>query len=298
MVTFALNVRRSQLSLDQQALRVSRQNLYRAVRLIGRSVFLYRPRDEEDDGYYGMATIANVEMSSDSRNFIWIELSGVKPFPKTVTLDELYGLVQIKDTPFHTYSRALRPVSAYESDMLLDIPWVRGAMELREETGQLESENAPVELWSFRRQSIKRHLLRAEMLTLYGNKCVFTEKVFLCLNGRLAETQVGHLIAREYGGPDIIQNVLPMSSVTNWHWDHGLISLTNSGKLLVATKASSETRLSFLAGLQLRFADSRFWPRAEYLEWHRDNIFEKGRQRGLIWSTTQRSRMAAARILI
>ena len=290
---YALNVRSYQLSPDGCALRVSRQNLHRALRLIGRSVVLYRPRDEDEDGYYGFATIANVEVDRHANEFIWLELGGTTHFSKVVSLDELLGAVHVNDMPFHTYSKGVRLISPYEEGRLSEISHVKDALGFHEEQRVENASSDIPERWSFRKTLLRHRLLRAEMLTLYGPACVFTELLYTSLSGKLFETQVGHLVAREYRGPDIIQNVLPMSGTANWHWDHGLISLTNPGKILVSSRATRASQKLFKAGKQIRFADSKFWPHTEYLEWHRDNIFEKGRQPGLTWSRSPTSVSAA-----
>jgi len=281
---FALNVRTDQLSADGRALRVSRQNLLWALRLIDRALVLYRPRDEIDHGYYGVARILNVEQDGAKSNFIWLELSDVAEFPKVVTLDELYGAVATNDTPFHTYSRAVRPVTPYELARLFSLPGVPNALGLYEETIQAKLISDQVDSWTLRKVRLHQRALRAELLRVYGPRCAFTDEVYTSLSSRLFETNVGHLISLEYGGPSIIQNTLPMTGTTNWHWDGGLISATNSGHILVSAQASSSTRRLFEAGRKIRFANSKYWPRAEFLEWHRDCIFEKGRQPGLQWS--------------
>jgi hypothetical protein len=280
---YALNVRSQQLSSDGMLLRISRQNLYRAIRLIGRRLLLYRPRDEDDHGYFGTATIADVEIDPGSSTFIWLALTNTTLFSKPVPLSELYGTLHVNDNPFHTYSRALRPVTDYELQMLLGLEHVDGSPGLNEGHLRVELDEAAPN-WSVSKSKTRRRLLRAQMLELYGPHCALSGHLHIGLNGRFYETQVGHVVALEYGGPDIIQNVIPMTGTANWHWDHGLISLTNEGRILVSSRASPDTRKLFKAGRQVHFPDPRFWPRAEYLQWHRDVVYEKGRRPGLEWS--------------
>lgn len=74
-----------------------------------------------------------------------------------------------------------------------------------------------------------------------------------------------------------------MSAETNWLWDEGVISLTNDGRLLVSEHASPECRAFYVDGHEIPFLSSLYWPKAEFLEWHRDLIFNKGRQPRLIY---------------
>ncbi len=283
MSGYALNVRRQQLSSDGMLLRISRQNLYRAIRLIGRRLILYRPRDEDDHGYFGTAHIVDVEIDPTNSTFILLALANTTLFSKPVALGELYGTLHVNDNPFHTYSRALPPMTQYEMEMLLGLERVHESLGLSEGNSPVELDE-PAPHWSVSKSRTRERLLRAHMLELYGPRCALSGHLHIGMNGRFYETQVGHVVALEYGGPDIIQNVVPMTGTTNWHWDHGLISLTNHGRILVSSRASSDTHKLFERGRQVHFPDPRFWPRAEYLQWHREIIFESGRQPGLKWS--------------
>lgn len=67
-----------------------------------------------------------------------------------------------------------------------------------------------------------------------------------------------------------------MTKDVNFQWDGGLVSLTNAGKVLIAKNAGPDTRALFAGHTMARFADNpQFWPDAQYLERHRDEIFEK-----------------------
>lgn len=110
---------------------------------------------------------------------------------------------------------------------------------------------------------------------------LYWSSAVVAVNGLSCDTQVGHLIPLRYDGPDVIENILPMNSNANWAWDQGLTGLSNSGRILVASNAPSANRRAYEAGRMIRFPGTTSWPRPEYLEWHRDMIFEKGPQPGL-----------------
>ncbi|QQR39447.1 hypothetical protein [Devosia rhizoryzae] len=262
-------------------------NYYRAIRLIGRTVVLCRPRDEKDDGYYGTARILGVEYDYANSKWLWIALGKVTAFGLPIPLRELFGTQSTNDTPFHVYSRTLRPISPYEMERLLERGGVSQVMGFEESLTPCEI-LSPLPRWTTRKTKVSQKLIRDELLTLYGPACVLTEKLYTTLNGRFCETQTGHVIALRYFGPDILQNTLPMCSIANWHWDNGIVSLTNAGKILLSERASPHAKELFGHGRQVRFANSQVWPKAEYLEWHRDNIFQKGHQAGLIWKGVER----------
>ncbi len=271
------------MSDDGKAVRVARLNLARALRLEGRTIVLYRPSDETGHGYFGLSAIMDVHQDIKRHDTIWLELGKVTRFPQAVPLEALYGAGHTNDAPFYTYSHSVRQLSDYEAGRLLqrrEFADFQGFQEAERDLLELET---PMPSWTTRKARIRSRMLRIELQAVYPPCCSFTGSVYWKLGGRSCDTQVGHLIPLENHGPDIIQNALPMSSVTNWHWDHGLISLTNAGRILVASKAGDETKSTFIAGRLVHFADSRYWPKAEYLEWHRDNIFERGRRPELKW---------------
>lgn len=284
MPLYAVNVRAQFLSADGNALAIAKQNLRRALILQDQRVFLYRPWGEPDPGYYAQAIIARVEPNEHNRERIWIEFADITPLAQIVTVAQLHEHSDgTRDPPF-AYAPSIRRVHNYEAKQLLELE-PQAYPEFYEEAAG-EERLAPFRPPS--RQSrmvlLRSRVLRTEMFRLHGSRCAFTGLVGWCLNHRIPSTQVGHIVALEYGGPDVIQNVLPMSQETNWHWDAGVISLTNDGRIMIAARAAPESRKLFEEGRRVRFADARDGPRSEYIEWHRDVIFEKGRQPGLRWN--------------
>jgi hypothetical protein len=277
---FALNVREDQLSQDRRALRVSRVNLTSALSLTDTQVILYAPSGEKHEGYFGVATISSVDPDFSNSNFIWLQLESMSLFEEAVPLDALYGSGLINDTPFHTYSRALRSVSEYEAGRLELLQLVRPYQDLSESQSHPETAGNDAR-WRLSKARIRSARLRIKLLEHYGPQCVFTDQCYSSLDGRRVSTQVGHLHPLNFLGPDIIQNALPMAPEVNWHWDNGIVSLTNFGEVLVSSHASAQTRSLFTAGKMIRFIDPKIWPRAEFLEWHRDILFEKDRRPGL-----------------
>lgn len=283
-MAYVITVRPQQLGPDGTMLRLYVTNYLLAVRLCGRQVVLYRPRDENNKGYYGTARIIDVEPDWTDPKWIWIELGEQAIFDRPITLQEIHRGKPVSDTVFHTYSRTIRPIADGELAMLSELTgsteWP-GLAERSEGDAFAPAQQA----WSSRKQLRRKKHLRDALLREYGPACVFSEKVYRKLNGRFCETQLGHIIALRYGGQDVLQNALPMSGLTNWHWDNGLISLSNAGRILVSSVASADTRALYQEGRMIRFGRPQHWPKAEYLEWHREYIFERGHQEGLRWET-------------
>lgn len=236
--------------------------------------------DEAAAGYFGIGLINDTYPSIEHSGSIWVDFALLRRFKKPVTLRDIYRDGPVRPNAF-AYSRTIRPVAPIEVDYVLSEQEGAATLGMSEQAQPGLDAWAPHVPWSVRKVRVRNLSIRIDMLRWYGPGCVFTGQLSFSIDGRRCDTQVGHLVSLEYGGPDIIQNVLPMSASTNWHWDEGLISLTNGGRILVARNASPQSKALYEEGRIVKFGDSKVWPKAEYIEWHRNNIFERGRQPGL-----------------
>ena len=59
-------------------------------------------------------------------------------------------------------------------------------------------------------------LVRFRMLELHGTRCLFSGAAHHSPDGRRHSVQVGHLLLLKHGGPDVLQNVMPMIAIVNW----------------------------------------------------------------------------------
>lgn len=206
MAPYALNVRNQQLSPDGRAVSIARQNMRRVIALIGRQVVLYRPSDESGAGYYAEATVCRVLPDFKNKDRIWVELESIRPFESPVSVDHLYESAQhLRDMPFHTYARSIRRISDYESAQLSELQDATPATLYEDPLPIVAGDSEHDSDYVTRRSRRRDRGLRAFMLQLYGPRCVFTGKVSWSLGGRNPSTQVGHLVALVYGGPDVIQ---------------------------------------------------------------------------------------------
>ena len=274
MVSYVVNVRLDQVDSDSGALHLPRFSLPSALEAAGHEILMFASRDENAPGYFGTATLGDPVPDLSDKSKYWLPLHNQRPLTRVVTLKELHALGG-EEMPFHAYARPIRPLAEEEHDGLVTIGAIPSGFGEKEV--QLLNET-PLYRARFERPQNRR--LRFEMLDAYGPECAFIRKSFPDLSGLRYGTDVGHLWPRYAGGPDIIQNVLPMSKDVNSQWDEGLISLTNNGDLLIANKAGNDTRALFNSFKRIEFPpDVQLWPDVRYLERHRDEIFEKGPKR-------------------
>ncbi len=271
MASYVVNVRIDQVDTQSGALHLPRFSLPAALKAAGHEILLFASRDESIPGYFGTATVGDPVPDLSDRDKYWLPLHKQQRLTRVVTLNELHAL-GVEEMPFHTYSRPIRPIADAEHEGLVTMGAIPSGFGEREV--QLFNHTP---LYREKFEQVQNRQLRFEMIDAYGPECAFMRRSFPDLSGLRYGTDIGHLWPRYAGGPDIIQNVLPMSKEVNWQWDEGLISLKNNGDLLIARGAGKDTRSLFADFKQIKFpANVQQWPDAQYLERHRDEIFEKG----------------------
>lgn len=139
--------------------------------------------------------------------------------------------------------------------------------------GEIPPENQKIELpANFRR----------EVLLAYNSRCAICD-FNVSMENLVIGLEAAHIKWKSWEGPNVVQNGISMCATHHRLFDRGVFTLAGpdagyevlisrkaqfSGGLDEARKAVREMRYS----LPLREEDH---PKAEYLEWHRSNVFEK-----------------------
>lgn len=95
--------------------------------------------------------------------------------------------------------------------------------------------------------------------------------VQLC--GGRAEAQAAHIMRVEAGGPDTAANGIALSGTVHWMFDRGLVSLSDTGKVLLSRKINDvEGVKNLLHGDgRARFpSEESQRPHPRFLAWHRE----------------------------
>ena len=271
MVSYVLNVRADQINDANDILRLPRFSLSAALRASGYEILLFAAQGENIPGYYGTAIMGEpMPDLADPKKFR-LPIYNMRKLDREISLAELRAL-GVEEMPFHTYSRPIRSIFEDERGCLIAlgaIPFGFGEQAVQAFVDRPQYRDGFVE------EEIRQ--LRFEMYDAYPLFCAFTRKAYPSLDGTRYGFDVGHVWPRSAGGPSIIQNVLPMSKDVNNQWDEGMVSLTNSGNLLIAKNAGADTRALFANFKKVIFPkDPRLWLDTQFLEQHRDEIFENG----------------------
>ncbi|VWX53097.1 conserved hypothetical protein [Novosphingobium sp. 9U] len=117
--------------------------------------------------------------------------------------------------------------------------------------------------------------LRQVMLHAYNRTCAFTGLRWGVAGGA-AEVQVAHVRSVEANGPNEIWNVLGLSSSMHWLFDTGLLSMSDTGRILFSDHLEDRARLAALIfpDRQARLPVNPEWrPDPRCLAWHREHVF-------------------------
>ena len=125
-------------------------------------------------------------------------------------------------------------------------------------------------------RAVRDRNFRKNVLRAYGERCAITGLRLINGGGR-AEVEAAHIRPVEHDGPDIVSNGLALSGTAHWMFDRGLVGIADDLAILVSRQTNDPDAVKSMinaSGKLLtpeRLADR---PRAEFLNWHRENSFK------------------------
>jgi len=117
---------------------------------------------------------------------------------------------------------------------------------------------------------------RKSVLRAYSERCAITG-IRLINGGGRAEVEAAHIRPVEKDGPDIVCNGLALSGTAHWMFDRGLVSLADDLAILISRHSNDREAINALvnsSGALCAPARSSDRPWAEFIAWHRDNVFK------------------------
>lgn len=290
MPVAVLNVRPSR-QRTLRVVRVDNRNREFALKSIGERAILYAPADEPRHGYFAIASITDVTPDLRSPRFIFIALAEVELFSRFYPLDSLrepiesrayHGKNTIDFSYFSLGIRALAPADREAARALasrahgLDTPWLGPpGLAAPPNPSFRTDEGKGVQLARLKREApVRNRRLRWAVLQAYGAACaVCGDDDAVPVTGSY-EVEVCHLRGLRWGGPDTLDNAMPMCRKHHWAFDEGLFTLTDAGTIIPSRHMEERLRLRFNGRKRAIFPSSiEAWPKAEHLRFHRDNVF-------------------------
>lgn len=125
-------------------------------------------------------------------------------------------------------------------------------------------------------RALRDRNFRKTVLRAYGERCAITGLRLINGGGR-AEVEAAHIRPVEKDGPDIISNGVALSGTAHWMFDRGLVGLNDDLTILVSRQANDVEAIRFMinqSGSLIVPSRAAHRPRAEFVAWHRDNLFK------------------------
>lgn len=126
-------------------------------------------------------------------------------------------------------------------------------------------------------RAVRDRNFRKNVLRAYGERCAITGLRLINGGGR-AEVEAAHIRPVEHHGPDIVSNGLALSGTAHWMFDRGMVGLAPDLEIIVSRQSNDTTAVRNMVNetgkllVPDRIADR---PRAEFLDWHRENCFKR-----------------------
>lgn len=145
-----------------------------------------------------------------------------------------------------------------------------------EDQSQFEVSSARIRVKQLTNRAIRDRNFRKTVLKAYGERCAITGLRLINGGGR-AEVEAAHIRPVEHDGPDIVSNGIALSGTAHWMFDRSLVSLSNDLKILISRHTKDPNAVhAMINQTGYLIAPERVFerPRAEFINWHRQNCFK------------------------
>ena len=106
----------------------------------------------------------------------------------------------------------------------------------------------------------------------YQRKCAVTRTVIEY--GELNNLETAHIMPAAHNGPPLPSNGISLCRDFHWAFDHGFWTLTDDYKVIISKQAPSEMLIPY-DGKPIFLPEEPFFrPKLEFIQYHRQNIFE------------------------
>ena len=267
--------------------------LRNASRTVGQWIVYQEPRRAGDRGYYAAAKIEQIVRDpADPAMYLALIVPGsYLEFGRDVAFQLDGAAVErglLNSDGRLNNGRAIqsiRPISDDDFDRIIGLGLVdefdllprRDEHDFEAEANSVREKQEP---WAgpveratmLSSRKVRDRQFRKRVLDAYDCRCAFTGMKLINGGGR-AEAQAAHVMSVEAGGPDTVANGIALSGTVHWMFDRGLLSLSDSGRILLSRKINdlnSVEKLVYSDGCA-RLPDSpEARPDARFLAWHRE----------------------------
>lgn len=264
-----------------------------AIRTIGNWIIYQEPRRAGGRGYYAVAQVEKIveDPSRDGMYLALIRMGSFMEFGRDVPfrlegaaierglldpngkLNNGRAVQSIRSISDEDFYRIMNFGLVDEAALLPRVDEEAEPLYLREERMEWEGPIDRSKVLVSR--TVRDRQFRKRILEAYQSTCALTGMRLINGGGR-AEAQAAHIMSVESGGPDSTNNGIALSGTVHWMFDRGLISLDDSGGILLSSKINDiegVKRLIFRDGRARLPRSPLHRPHSRYLSWHRNECF-------------------------
>lgn len=256
---------------------------------IGDWIVYYEPRREDlspaghvgRQCYFATARVTHVKEDADRRDHYYAFVENYLEFPtpvpfKIVSTYFESGLKKANgSTNKGAFGRAVRIIKDEEYQTIV----VAGLSKIEEKIEQVDTEIA-VNFDTQRpviQQIIERPFREAAFSRLvkveYGLACAMTG-ISIKSDQGIMEVEAAHIRPVKYNGPDSVRNGIALCRTFHWMFDHGLVSVADSGDIVVKKIVPDRIHQLLNSNGKIRLPSNRISaPHPEFLKFHREVIY-------------------------
>jgi hypothetical protein len=285
MVSAIINVRH-EFGSPVKYIRVARAADTNVHRAFQRDVLLYHPRDIKPRGFYAVARLIDFCPDFDNPQFMYLAVADIRPFPEPVTARQYLKATNPtvnEDWIHRKFAPGFRLITSTDLRITEQLGGLeKGMAELVTSDPLMLTPRTEFDAKWFTNAATgearraRDAQLRYEALKEYGPACSVTDISIAAPGGLGYEVEVCHLWPFGEGGPDNINNVLPIIRTVHWCIDQGWFGIGSAGSIAVAPGAPHSLRTLLKDRRKVRFpTEPSKWPYAECLQWHWENRFRR-----------------------
>jgi putative restriction endonuclease len=264
--------------------------LRQATLTIGDWIVYYEPRREDlspaghagRQCYFATARVTHIKEDVALKDHYYAFVENYVEFstPVPFKIDAYYYESGLKKADGSTnkgaFGRAVRLIQDEEYQVIV----AAGLAQINEKNYQEVAE--PLAIFDSKRpviqQIIERPFREAAFSRLvkeeYGLMCAMTGITIKNHRG-ITEVEAAHIRPVKFNGPDSVRNGIALSRTFHWMFDHGLISVADSGDIIVKNIVPPKIYQLLNTNGKIRLpSNSVSAPHPEFLKFHREVIYD------------------------
>lgn len=291
LMTSAIVTVRTLFGSSPKYIRVARARDMTVLPAFQREILLYHPRDVEPRGFYAVGRLTDFCPDPEDPKFMFLAVNSIRTLPRPISARQyLKATGQTVDQSwwFRQFSPGFRIIPRQHILLVEALATQPGdfteamsaSFGTADVTDEFESWPAGLPLTASKIQLETRRKrdaqLRFDTLDAYGPRCAASNISILAPDGIGSEVEVCHLWSFADGGPDTVNNAMPMMRSVHWCFDKGWFGIRQNGNLSIAPYAPNFLQTLLKDRRSANFPERvALWPRPEFLRWHWDNRYRR-----------------------